>query len=217
MAAAVPALPGQSVLELGTGVGTALLCLSARVPGLDLAGVEIDPGLADLARENAARNGIALETFTADVRSLPSELRDRSFDHVISNPPFFRGGTVSVLPSRGGGRHESIGLDLWIDLGLRRVAPGGRLTLLMPAGRLDATLASLAGRAGSTVVRPLVPRAGRDASLVIVTSRKGASGPLRLTSPFVLHEGDSHLRDGDSYTPAAQAVLRQGEAFPDAG
>ena len=40
LAAAVPAMPGQSALELGSGAGTATLCLAARVSGLALTGVE---------------------------------------------------------------------------------------------------------------------------------------------------------------------------------
>lgn len=33
LAASVPAVRGESVLELGCGVGVASLCLAARVPG----------------------------------------------------------------------------------------------------------------------------------------------------------------------------------------
>ena len=61
LAAACPASAGQSVLDLGCGAGAAALCLAARVPGLALAGLELQPGYADLARRNAARNGIAMQ------------------------------------------------------------------------------------------------------------------------------------------------------------
>ena len=54
LAASIPARSGQSVLELGLGVGTAALCLSARVAGLSLTGVEIQSDYAALARENAS-------------------------------------------------------------------------------------------------------------------------------------------------------------------
>jgi tRNA1Val (adenine37-N6)-methyltransferase len=61
LAAACPAVAGQSVLDLGCGAGAASLCLAARVPGLRLTGLEVQPEYADLARRNAARNGIAME------------------------------------------------------------------------------------------------------------------------------------------------------------
>ena len=40
LAATIPAVSGQRVLELGCGVGAAVLCLGARVAGLELVGVE---------------------------------------------------------------------------------------------------------------------------------------------------------------------------------
>jgi tRNA1Val (adenine37-N6)-methyltransferase len=57
LAAAIPAAPGDRVLEGGTGAGAALLCLAARVPGISGLGIDRDPGLLRLARANAAANG----------------------------------------------------------------------------------------------------------------------------------------------------------------
>ena len=53
LAAAVAAAPGQRVLDVGTGVGTAALCLALRQPECHISGLEIQPDLAALARRNA--------------------------------------------------------------------------------------------------------------------------------------------------------------------
>ena len=90
LAASVPATSGQSVLELGCGAGAAALCLAARVPGLHLSGVELQAEYAELARKNAVENGVNFEVVQADLSALPSELRQRQFDHVIANPPYYR-------------------------------------------------------------------------------------------------------------------------------
>jgi tRNA1(Val) A37 N6-methylase TrmN6 len=54
LAAAVPAKAGETVLEMGAGVGTASLCLAARVAGCAIRGIEIEPALVALANRNAA-------------------------------------------------------------------------------------------------------------------------------------------------------------------
>lgn len=213
LAAACPAAAGQRVLELGCGAGVALFCLGARVPGLDLTGLERQQELADLARHNAAATGIPARIVTGDLAAMPADLRAETFDHVIANPPFFAAGTRAPDASRAGARHEDTALETWIDAGLRRLAPGGRIALVHRAEALDRILAALAGRAGDVSVLPVAARRGHDAGRVIVLARKGARGPLRLRAPFVLHEIPAHECDGEDLTPAAQAVLRHGAAI----
>ncbi len=56
LAAAVPAQNGQSILDVGSGAGAASLCLATRVPGLRIFGIEMQPALVALARDNIAAN-----------------------------------------------------------------------------------------------------------------------------------------------------------------
>src|ERR1700731_4635588 len=69
LAAATPAHAGDRVVDLGAGVGAAGLALARRVAGIKLVLVEIDEGLAALARGNAAANAIAAEIIVLDVTS----------------------------------------------------------------------------------------------------------------------------------------------------
>lgn len=213
LAAACPAQPGQRVLELGCGAGVALFCLGARVRGLSLTGLERQPALADLARHNAAATGTAARIISGDLSAMPPELRAQSFDHVIANPPFFAAGTPAPDAARAAARHEDTPLADWIDAGLRRLAPSGTLTLIHRAEALGRILGALEGRAGGIAVLPVTSRHGHPAGRVIVAARKGARSPLRLLSPFILHEKPAHDRDAEDLTPAAQAVLRHAAAI----
>lgn len=213
LAATVPARAGERAFEAGSGTGAAALCLAWRVPGLDVTGIEIDPALAALANTNAAENGLAERArFVAgDLCAPPSEIIGTLFDHVFANPPFLAAsaGTPSPDPARRRAKAESVGgLAAWLDACFGFLAPGGTLTLIHRADRLDAILAGLANKAGGIVALPLLPGAGKPAKRVIVSARKGSSAPLETREGFVLHRPDG------GYTPEAEAILREGRALP---
>ncbi|MDP3690324.1 methyltransferase, partial [Bradyrhizobium sp.] len=67
LAASTPASSGDRVVDFGAGVGAAGLAVARRVAGIELVLVEIDAGLASLARENAAANAIAARVVVQDV------------------------------------------------------------------------------------------------------------------------------------------------------
>jgi tRNA1(Val) A37 N6-methylase TrmN6 len=210
LAAACPAEAGQSVLDLGCGAGAASLCLGWRVPGLRLAGLELQADYADLARRNAARNGIALEVAEGDMRDMPRDLR-RDFDHVICNPPYYPpGGTPSPVAGRAlAMRVEAVAVGEWVSTAARRLRPGGWLTMITGTDALPDLLSAL-GTLGSASVLPLASREGRAARRLILRARKGGRAPFRLLAPFVIHHGASHEGDRESYTPAANEILRTG-------
>lgn len=215
LAAACPAVSGDRVLDLGCGVGAAALCLAARVPGLVLDGLELQPPYAALARRNAAE---ARERFTVhegDIAAPPSALRTRLFDQVIANPPFFGpGDAASPDTARDRARRsDPQGAAPWIDAGLRRLRQGGWLTLIHRAEALPEMLAALTGRAGSITVRPLAARTGRDAGRIVLRARKDSRTPFRLCAPLVLHRGEHHAGDGDDFSAEARAILRDGAAM----
>ncbi len=214
LAAAVPVLSGERVLDLGCGAGAAAFCLAARVPGLELHGLEIQPAYLALAAENAALNGVAITLHQGDVAAPPRALRQLAFDQVMLNPPYHgEDATASPVGGRDRAHREGAGegaasLGDWIATALARLKPKGWLTVIHRAERAPELLRLLDGPAGAIALKPLVARAGRDAGRVIVSARKGAKAPFRLLSPLVLHAGHAHVRDEDDFSPEAAAILR---------
>ncbi len=214
LAAAVPAKPGDTVLELGCGVGVASLCLAQRVTGLLQTGIELQPAYAALARRNAERNGLLLNVIQSDLTNLPPEIRI-GFDHVIFNPPYFNAQTITA-PENSGKKTahvEKTPLQSWVKTAFRRLKPKGQLTVIHLAERLPDLLAALPPSAGDIHVRPMVARVGRDAKRIILSVRKDTKGIFRLLPPFHIHQGEHHISDGDNFTPACRQILRGGAGF----
>lgn len=215
LAASVQARPGDSLLDMGCGVGTAALCAGARVPSLVLAGIERQPDHAELARLNALTNGIGMEVFTGDLAAMPAELRQRQFDHVISNPPYFR--RDASLAAQDAAREAALGEDTplaeWVAVAARRTRPGGFVTFIHRVERLPELMNAFSAHLGSLELKPLIPRHGRESQLVLLRGRKGGRAALRLYHGLLVHAGARHDESRTDYTDTAGAILRGGAAF----
>ncbi|WP_282062859.1 tRNA1(Val) (adenine(37)-N6)-methyltransferase [Roseobacter litoralis] len=212
LAATVAATAGDRVLDLGCGVGAAALCLGARVPGLVLTGVERQPLYADLAQRNG---GSTFEVVTADIVDLPLHIRERQFDHVLANPPYYK--RSDSRAAHDADRETALGEETpladWIKIAAKRLAPKGYAHFIHRVERLPEILTEMGKRLGSIEVLPLSPRTGRMPELVIVRGRKNGRGAFRLHTPLILHEGSRHEKDADTYVPRVKAVLRDGAAL----
>jgi tRNA1(Val) A37 N6-methylase TrmN6 len=184
LAAAVPAAPGDLIADLGAGVGTAGLAVAARVSGVRLALIEIDPVLADLAKRNAERNGFGdvVTVVNLDVTASGEDfaragLQAGAMDCVAMNPPFHEAGRTN--PSRDAARRAAYigGSDLlqaWTRTASRLLRDGGALTLIYRADALDMVLTTLtATNFGSMTVLPIYPAPQAAAIRVIVGAEKG--------------------------------------------
>lgn len=209
LAACVTPPSGSRVLDVGCGVGTALLALGRRVPGLVLHGLEYDPFLADLAAQNAARNGLVATIHQGDLAAPPLALRDLGFDLVLSNPPWHEERTQPSPHPQRDRAHRETALDTraWVLACLRRVKSGGTLAIIQRAERLGAILSALEGRCGDIHVLPLTVAADTPAKRVIVWARKDRRSPLRLLPPLITHDADGQFR------PEIEAVLRHAAAL----
>ncbi|MCZ8072757.1 MAG: peptide chain release factor N(5)-glutamine methyltransferase [Paucibacter sp.] len=102
---ALELLPGFStaprVVDLGTGSGAIALAIKAGCPAAELSAVDLSAGALEVARGNADRLGLAMEFLQG---SWWNPLRGRSFELIVSNPPYIAG-QDSHLPAL---RHEPL-------------------------------------------------------------------------------------------------------------
>lgn len=157
------------IADLGTGSGAILLALLTELPCAFGIGTEIDPAAADIARENAARLGLA-KRMAVVVGDFGTSLAGR-FDLVVANPPYVATAEIAGLAPEV--RYDPLAaLDGGVD-GLaayraiaadapRLLARGGHLVLELGAGQ-----------------EPAVTEVLRAAGLAAAPARRDLSGIAR--------------------------------------
>lgn len=210
LAAACPAKSGDSILDLGCGVGSAGLCALYRITNASLTGIDIQQDHIELAENNARVNNMEnCTTFICgDVRTAQLE----TFNHIICNPPYMDAGTHLQSPSPAkakamGHIEEDITLQDWVRCAHRHIKGQGSLTMIHDAGKIDNIIHALYGKSGGKrfggiEIIPIYSRHNTPAKRVIIRAYKHKKSKAILHSGIIMHE-----ENGD-YTKEADNILR---------
>ncbi|HUA38422.1 MAG TPA: peptide chain release factor N(5)-glutamine methyltransferase [Candidatus Sulfopaludibacter sp.] len=147
-----------AALDLGTGTGCLAIALAVKCPGTKIVATDISADALTLAKENAARNGVAerIEFFQGEglaalqpegrirrVTNLKDEKGDlynsslRKFDLVISNPPYLPSAEIATLQPEVRDFDPRAALDGGADgLDFYRMLSAQAKPLLKAAGQL---------------------------------------------------------------------------------
>ena len=196
LAAATPAQSGDRVVDLGSGIGAAGLAVARRVTGLDLVLVEIDPMLAQLARDNAAANAIAAHVIVLDVEVdaaafAASGLAPDSADIVLMNPPFNDPARHRASPDGVRERaHVATATTLasWVHAARRILRSSGQLAMIWRADGIAEVLAALDRGFGSLEILPVHADVTSPAIRILIRATKGGRAPTRLHTALLLND-----------------------------
>lgn len=178
------------VLDLGTGCGVVALLVKSRRPAWRVTGLELQPGLHDLARRNAALNALDVEMARGDARELPQAMRG-TFDLVVTNPPYFN--ADAGLPCDDGERHlarqdEALRPHELAGALMKLLRPNGAACVVYPAARLTALLSAMAeAKVVPVRLRFVHPSLAAPAGHVLVEARPRSKRPLVVEAPLVVH------------------------------
>ena len=84
----ISTVPPASILDVGTGSGCIAVALKRLYPAAAVTAVDLSEAALDIARENARRLGAEIEFRQADAFKLERALAGRTFDLIVSNPPY---------------------------------------------------------------------------------------------------------------------------------
>ena len=76
------------LIDIGTGSGCIAIALAKFAEGVKVSGLDVSEEALRVATENAALNGVEVDFFQQDV--LKSKQLPKSYDVIISNPPYVR-------------------------------------------------------------------------------------------------------------------------------
>jgi tRNA1Val (adenine37-N6)-methyltransferase len=184
----------EKAIDLGTGCGILPLLLAKTTRAGSFVGIEIQRGLAALARKNVALNGLGdrITILQQDMNGLIATFPPGSFDVVFSNPPYRKDLTGRVNPSleKAIARHEIKGsLDDLVRVAAYLLPTGGRCYFIYSASRaIDLLVALRHHRLEPKRLRIVHSKGERDAKFILIGSVKESGVDLKIMRPLFLDE-----------------------------
>ena len=183
------------VIDLGTGCGVIPLILVFRRKSQTVIGVEVQPSLAALARQNVSLNGFSskIEIWERDFKNLAEE--EGSFNCVFCNPPYRRvgSGRINSQEEKALARHEiNATLEDVLRAAHHLLKNKGRFYSIYPASRTADLFQGLRRfhlepKRGQFVHS----RYGDEARLVLVEALKEGKTQIKILPPLFLYDSQN--------------------------
>lgn len=187
-------LPGERVLDLGTGTGIIPILLEAKTEGKHFTGLEIQEESADMARRSVAMNGLndKIDIVIGDIKEASAFFGLASFDVVTSNPPYMNHGHGLVNPgdAKAIARHELLcSLEDVLREASRLLKPGGRFYLVHRPFRLVEIMNTLTQHMLEPKRMKLVhPYVDKEPNMVLLECIKGGKSMLKVEAPLIVYK-----------------------------
>lgn len=197
--------PRDRILEPGAGTGIISILLARKFPGARFVADEVESQAFTLLCKNIEHNQLieAITPLDRDIKSLGRSIAPDSFDVLIANPPYTKGGTGRKSPfleRQTARQDQTASLPFWLDL-QTLLKNKGRYFLVFPANR-SAELISLLRERGLEPkrLRSVHPFQNKPASLVLIEAIKTKGVGLDILPPLIVHEKSG------SYTKEMQEI-----------
>lgn len=196
------------VVDIGTGCGIIPLILACRHRTVTIEGLEIQPQLAALARENVTSNNMehCITIHCEDIAQAVTKIPAGATDVVICNPPFRKSsaGRISPNPERAIARHEiKTTLTGIIAAARKLLRTSGELAAIYPASRLVDMISALRQAIiEPKLLRMIHSRADDPAKLFIIKGNKNGRPGITIPPPLIIYHNDG------TYTSEAKKMFQ---------
>lgn len=187
-------LPGEKVLDLGTGTGIIPILLEAKTKGKHFTGLEIQEESADMARRSVAMNQLEdkIDIVVGDIKEASAIFGLASFDVITSNPPYMNHnhGIVNPHEAKAIARHELLcSLEDVIREASRSLKPNGRFYLVHRPFRLVEIISTLtANKLEPKRMKFVHPYIDKEPNMVLIECIKGAKSMIKIETPLIVYK-----------------------------
>lgn len=184
----------QVVLELGMGTGITALCLTSRLSGVSVVGLESQWENLKIVTENIENNHMRgrIQVFQCDFISPPPRLAAGTFSQVVAHGLFL----------------EEIAFEIWMKFALLMTKHLGVLTCIIGIENLGNAMRLCHEKLGNIKIFPIWPYKGAEAHFVIIQGLRGAPPSLQLLSGLTLcNEGHMPLSEAESILHHGQSLI----------
>lgn len=181
-------------IDLGAGNGILSILLSAKTNLAKIYGVEVQEKLANLARRNVVLNKMEqkVEIINENVKNLLDTFPKKSFDYVITNPPYKKDGTgiknenIEKLIAR----HEiEANFNDFVNISYNLLKDNGILYMVHRTERLVDILSELRkNKLEPKKIKFVFANINEAPKLVLIKAVKNAKPFLKIEKPLYIYD-----------------------------
>lgn len=188
-------------IDLGTGNGILPILLSAKTKLKKIYGIEVQKNLSDLANRNVVLNNMEqkVEIINENIKNLGNIFDKKSFDCVVTNPPYKKDGTgiknenIEKLIAR----HEIEGtLNDFLGTSYNLLKDNGTLYMVHRAERLVDILYGLRqNKLEPKRIKFVFANINDVPKLVLIKAVKNAKSFLKIDKPLYIYNENGNYTD----------------------
>ncbi|MFW5780753.1 MAG: tRNA1(Val) (adenine(37)-N6)-methyltransferase [Bacillota bacterium] len=192
------ALPGQKVVDLGSGSGVISILMAAKTKAAKIVGVEIQKRLADMAKRSVEYNKLTerIEIINKPMQNI-HKIIGGSFDVVVSNPPYETDLSKDLMDEQSICRRElKVTLEEVIISAEKLLKFGGNFFMINKVTRLADTIYFLKYKnLEPKKLTMIYPKASKGADTFIIEAKKGSKPSMIVSKPFILYNEDGTMTE----------------------
>ena len=189
------------VIDLGTGTGIIPILMSGKTKNNNFVGIEIQSDVAEMASRSVKLNGLEdkIEILNMNILDLKDKYKNKSFDVVITNPPYkkLNTGLINDDDNKIISRHEiTASLEDFIEIASYLLKDFGEFYMVHRPDRLvDIFNIMRKNKIEPKKIKFVFPNKNKKTNLILIKGIKNAKPFLEFENNLYVYNEDGNYTD----------------------